>query len=155
MYLKIESNCETLTLNANTRQRMTWRVIRPSLRDLFNGDFEPTLERVGYSRISLREIFGHHSSAAKNVQTPGAAFQAAAAPAPSQVQEQFGNYDGAEPAAAKMAARRAQRLFSHSSAPQNENYCRTLVMPCAKVTLALCFCQSGNHQSLSIQDATT
>ena len=26
---------------------MTWRVIQPSLRDLFNRDFEPTLERVG------------------------------------------------------------------------------------------------------------
>ena len=34
---------------------MTWPLIQPSLRDLFNRDFKPTLERVGYSRISLRE----------------------------------------------------------------------------------------------------
>ena len=38
-------------------------LVQPSLRDLFHREFEPTLERVGYSRISLREIFGHHSSA--------------------------------------------------------------------------------------------
>ena len=70
--LLLKTHLPVMLLLALTGQR-----IQPSLRDLFNRNLGPTLERalerVGYSRFSLREILIRHFSAPKNVQTPGAA----------------------------------------------------------------------------------